>query len=97
MRLIAELLDGDRKVDVEANVIAKTDVREVKSKYTNDTFRVAEATLEDESGTITLTLWNEQVNQVRVGDRVKVENGYVKSFRDNLQLNSGKYGILKVL
>ena len=94
---INELKDGDRKVDVEANVVEKSDAREVRSRYTNETFKVADATIEDETGTITLTLWNEQVEQVNVGDRVKIENGYIKSFRDILQLNSGKYGSLTVL
>ncbi len=94
---INELRDGMRKVDVEGNVIEKSDAREVRSRYTNETFKVADATIEDETGTITLTLWNEQVMQVNVGDRVKIENGYIKSFRDILQLNSGKYGSLTVL
>ncbi len=94
---INELRDGMRKVDVEGNVVEKSDAREVRSRYTNETFKVADATIEDETGTITLTLWNEQVMQVNVGDRVKIENGYIKSFRDILQLNSGKYGSLTVL
>jgi replication factor A1 len=94
---INELRDGMRKVDVEGNVIEKSDAREVRSRYTNETYKVADATIEDETGTITLTLWNEQVMQVNVGDRVKIENGYIKSFRDILQLNSGKYGSLTVL
>ena len=86
-----------RKVDIEANVIQKSETREVRSKYTNETYRVADATVEDETGTVTLTLWNEQTEQVNVGDRVKIENGYIKSFRGDLQLNSGKYGTLTVL
>jgi replication factor A1 len=94
---INELRDGMRKVNIEANVIEKSDAREVRSRWTNETYRVADATIEDETGTITLTLWNEQVEQVNVGDRVKIENGYIKSFRDVLQLNSGKYGTLTVL
>ena len=94
---INELRDGMRKVDVEGNVIEKSDAREVRSRYTNETYIVADATLEDETGKITLTLWNEQTLQVNVGDRIKIENGYIKSFRDVLQLNSGKYGTLTVL
>ena len=94
---INELRDGMRKVDVEGNIIEKSDAREVRSRWTNETYQVADATLEDETGTISLTLWNEQVTQVNVGDRVKIENGYIKSFRDVLQLNSGKYGTLTVL
>ena len=94
---INELRDGMRKVDVEAQVVSKSETREVRSRYTNETYRVADATLEDETGTITLTLWNEQTEQVNEGDRVKIENGYIKSFRGELQLNSGKYGTLTVL
>ena len=45
-----------RKVDVEADVVEKSDVREVRSRYTNETFRVADATIEDETGKIILTL-----------------------------------------
>ena len=94
---INELRDGSRRVDIEANVIQKSETREVRSKFTNETFKVADATIEDETGTITLTLWNEQTEQVNIGDRVRIENGYIKSFRGELQLNSGKYGTLTVL
>ena len=94
---INELREGMRKVDLEAEVTEMTDIREVRSRYTNETYQVCEATIEDETGSMLLTLWNEQVHQVAVGDRVKIQNGYVKSFKENLQLNSGKYGILEVL
>jgi replication factor A1 len=86
-----------RRVDLEAKIIHKSETREVRSRYTNETYRVADATIEDETGTVTLTLWNDQIDQVNVGDRVKIDNGYIKSFRGELQLNSGKYGSLTVL
>ena len=35
--------------------------------------------------------------KVKLGDKVKIEKGYVKSFRDVLQLSTGKYGKLTVL
>jgi replication factor A1 len=57
---------------------------------------VANATLKDETGSITLTLWNEQISQIKVGDKVKIENGYAKSFRNVLQLSTGKYGKITV-
>ena len=94
---INELRDGMRKIDIEAKVIQKSETREVRSRYTSETYRVADATIEDETGTITLTLWNDQIDQVNIDDRVRIENGYIKSFRGELQLNSGKYGSLTVL
>ena len=44
-----------------------------------------------------MTLWNEQVKQVMVGNKIKIENGYAKSFRNILQLSTGKYGKLTVI
>ena len=94
---ISDIKDGARNISLTADVVEKSDARTAVSKYTNESFRVADATIKDETGTITLNLWNEQIDQVRVGDKVKIDNGYVKAFRDVLQLNSGKYGTLTVL
>jgi replication factor A1 len=94
---ITELRDGLRRVDVEAKVLEISEPREVRSRYTGETFKVAEATISDESGTIKLVLWNEQIEEVKAGDTVKVENGYIRSFRGEIQLNVGRYGKLTVL
>jgi len=94
---IKELRDGMRRVDVVAKVVQKSDVREVRSRYKDETYRVADALIDDETGTIKLTLWNEQIDQVNVNDMVKVENGYITSFRGEIQLNVGRYGTLNVI
>ena len=94
---IAELRDGLRRIDVEAQVIEISEPREVRSKYTGETYKVAEATISDDSGTIKLVLWNEQIGQVNVNNTIRIENGYVKSFRGEIQLNVGRYGKLTIL
>ncbi len=94
---IAELRDGLRRVNVEGQVVEISEPREVRSKFTGETFRVAEATINDDSGTIKLVLWNEQIGQLKLNDQVRIENGYTKSFRGEVQLNVGKYGKLTVL
>jgi replication factor A1 len=58
--------------------------------------KVATAVIADETGTVKLALWNDQINRVNVNDKVKVENGYVTSFKGEIQLNVGKYGKLTV-
>ena len=93
---ISDIKEGDSEINIEAEVTEKSYAREVRSKY-GRVLMVADATLKDETGKITLTLWNEQVKQVMVGDRVKIENGYAKSFRNVLQLSTGKYGKLTVI
>jgi len=86
-----------RRVDIVAKVIQKSDTREVRSRYGNETYRVADAIIQDETGTVKLTLWNDQINQVNIDDTVKIENGYIKSFRGEIQLNIGRYGKLSVM
>ena len=93
---IEDLRDKMRNVTVEAKVTEKSDTREVMSRFKDETYKVATAIVADETGTIKLTLWNDQINQVNVNDTVKVENGYVSSFRGEIQLNVGKYGKLAV-
>jgi replication factor A1 len=58
---------------------------------------VASATLQDESGSVRITLWNEKIALVSVGARVAITNGYVDSFRGELQLNVGRYGQLTII
>ena len=93
---IEDLRDKMRNVTVEAKVTEKSDTREVMSRFKDETYKVATAIVADETGTIKLTLWNDQINQVNVNDTVKVENGYVSSFRGEIQLNVGRSGKLTV-
>jgi replication factor A1 len=85
-----------KRVSIEAKVTEKSDPREVTSRFKDQTLKVADTIIADETGQIKLTLWNEQIDQVNVNDAIKVENGYVTSFRGEIQLNVGKYGKLVV-
>lgn len=93
---IKELRDGMKNVSIEAKVVEKTEPREVMSRFKDETYKVATAVIADDTGTIKLSLWNEQINQVNVNDTVKVEKGYITSFRGEIQLNTGRYGTLTV-
>jgi replication factor A1 len=93
---IKDLHDGAKRVDVQAQVVEKSDPREVRSRYKDETYRIVDAVVADETGSIKLTLWNEQADMVNVGDKIKIENGYVTSFKGEIQLNVGKFGKLTV-
>ena len=92
---ISDLKDGTGKVDIEAKVIEKEAAREVNTKFGRS--KVANAVLEDESGTIALTLWGDDADKVKEGDMLKIENGFVKEWNSTLQLSVGKYGKMTVL
>jgi len=85
-----------KRVNVEGKIVEKGDTREVRSRFKDETYRIVDAVIADESGSIKLTLWNEQIEQVNLGDNVKIENGYVTSFKGEVQLNVGKFGKLSV-
>ena len=93
---IRDLRNGMRRVTVEAKVVEKGEPRQVRSRYKDETYTVADARIEDETGSIKLTLWNEQIDQVNVDNKVKIENGYVTSFKGEIQLNVGRFGSLTV-
>jgi replication factor A1 len=85
-----------KSVSVEAKVVEKTTPRQVLSRYKDEMYNVATAIINDGSGSIKLTLWNDQINQVEVNDTVRIDKGYVTSFKGEIQLNVGKYGTLNV-
>jgi replication factor A1 len=92
---ITELRAGMSRVDVAATVIQLSEPRDVTTRR-GEQMKVATARVKDDSGEISLTLWNEQIDQVKVGNTVKIENGYTTSFRGETQLNVGRYGKLTV-
>jgi len=93
---IRDLRNGMKRVTVEANVVDKGEPRQVRSRYKDETYMVADVVVADETGSIKLTLWNEQIDQVEVGNKIKIENGYVTSFKGEIQLNVGKFGTMTV-
>ena len=83
---IKDLPNGMKRVSVEAKVVEKGDPREVKSRFKDETYRIVDAVVADESGSIKLTLWNEQIDQVNVGDNVKIDNGTLLVLKTNFSL-----------
>ena len=93
---ISELKVGASNVTVQAKVVNKEDPREVITKY-GKRLSVANITLQDDSGTIPMSLWGNDINTVDVGDTIEVANGYVNEFRGSPQLSTGKFGKIKVV
>jgi replication factor A1 len=93
---VRDLRDGMRRVDAEGEIVEISDPRTVNLR-TGGEARVADTMLKDESGQIKLSLWDDQIDLVKQGSKVRVTNGYTNSFRGELRLNVGKYGRLEVL
>lgn len=87
---ISELRANQGNVNVEGNVIEKGELRSF-TKFGKE-LKLANAILEDDSGKIKLTLWNDDAVRIKEGDMVKISNGYVSEFQGEKQLTSGKFG-----
>lgn len=91
---INELKPGMRGVNVEGKIDSVTEPRSVNLR-TGGTAQVADALISDETGQIKLSLWDDQINLVKQGDNVAIENGYTQAFRGENSLNIGRYGKIK--
>ncbi len=59
--------------------------------------RVATATAKDDTGEVKLSLWNDEIDLVKKGIKIKISNGYVNEFQGEMQLTAGKFGKLEVI
>ncbi len=92
---IGDLDVGANNVAVTAKVKEITDIRDVQTKYGPNT--VADAIIEDETGSIKLVLWGKQIDQVKAGSSISLTGGYVKEWRGEKQLGVGKTGSIKAV
>ncbi|MGD9396948.1 MAG: GNAT family N-acetyltransferase [Candidatus Thorarchaeota archaeon] len=97
MSKIGDIRDGQQRVIVEGHVEDIAATRTVQSRKTGEELKVADTTLSDDTGSIKLVLWNKQIPQVKVNSNIRIEEGYVKSYRDELQLSIGKWGMIITL
>lgn len=58
---------------------------------------VARAVFEDETGKVFLNLWRGQIDLVKEGDIVRIENAFIRTYKNQLELNVGSRGKIIVL
>jgi replication factor A1 len=92
---IKDLQVRQGNVELTAEVIEKAPVR------TFDRFgkqgRVCNVKIKDNTGTVSLTLWNEDCDKINIGNKVKISNGYVGEWQGEKQLTAGKFGKVEVV
>lgn len=93
---IRQLNDGMKRVELEVKLVELEDTREVKSRFIDKTYKVSKGIIADESGSVAITFWEQDIDRVHVGDTLTITNGYITSFKGEIQVNIGKYGVLTV-
>jgi len=92
---IKDLRVGMKRINLKVRVLEIPEARCVFTQF--GASNVTNALIADETGTIRLSLWNDQVNKISVNDVIEIENANVASFRGERQLRIGKNGRLHVV
>lgn len=87
-------LRANANATIEASITAISEPRDVTTS--RGPSKVADATLKDDTGEITLTLWGDDITKYSVGQKVKITDGWVKDFRGKLQVSMGRSGSITV-
>jgi len=78
-------------VNLLVTVVGK---EESQVKKSEKPLRLGKFKIKDDSGETELILWEEIVDKVDVGDQLKIEHGYIRTFMDKIQVTLGKNGVL---
>ena len=92
---IKDLKPGMKKVTLKARVIEIPKPKMVYTRFGTEA-HVSNALIADETGTMRMSLWNQQISMVSKGDVIKIENGKVASFKGERQLRVGRHGRISV-
>lgn len=87
-------LRANANANIDATITAISPIRDVTTS--RGPSQVADATLQDETGTITLTLWGPDTKRFTVGQKVHIADGWVKEYRGKLQVSMGRSGTISV-
>lgn len=82
-------------VNITVNVLNVSESKQVVTSAGVD-HEILELEVGDKSGSIKLVLWDEKIiPDLTIGDKVKIENGFVTSFKGVWRINVGRYGEAK--
>jgi replication factor A1 len=90
---VEELSPEDDDVEITGTIAELPTPRAVSTRYGQK--KITTVTFEDETGTIDLTLWEEEIDAIEEGANVEINGAYVREWADDIQLNIGRDGNIK--
>lgn len=83
----------EKRLNVVFKVYEREEEREI-NKRSGESHRVCDFNVADETGSIILTLWNEDIDAIENDKVYKLENGFANVFQNSLRLSKGKFGTI---
>jgi replication factor A1 len=87
---VKDMTETSKNVNATIKVIEIGEVKDIKSQFGDK--RVCEVKVADATGSILLSLWDDQIGKIAAGDTISIQNGYISVVRNSMRLNIGKYG-----
>ncbi len=87
---VKDMTENSKNVNATLKVIEIGEVKDIQSKF--GAKRVCEVKVADATGSILLSLWDDQIGKIAAGDTISIQNGYISVVRNSMRLNIGKYG-----
>jgi replication factor A1 len=91
---VHDLRPGMSHVNLIVKVLNVSESKQVVTSAGID-HEILELDVGDKSGSIKLVLWDEKIiPELKNGEMVKIDNGFVTSFRGIWRMNVGRYGTI---
>lgn len=91
---IGEIQNGASDVSIEGTVVEVGEPREVRTRFGPK--RVADAIIEDDTGRIKLSLWEDNIDKVKQGQKITLAGCYVTEWNGTLQLNMTRQATMEL-
>lgn len=92
---LSELQPKQSGVNVTVEVVDLGEVREF-NKF-GKVGRVCNATIKDDSAQMKLTLWNDDIDRIKVGAKLNLVDCFVNEWQGDMQLTTGRNGKIEVM
>ena len=93
------LRPGMDKIEIIVKLVGREKPRKIETNY-GVTHCIVDGEVEDESGKMALTVWNEKIqdiNKIEIGEQIRLLNSFVTSFKGVLSLNIGRATLIEEL
>lgn len=92
---VEKLTPDSRNVNITVKIVKKSEPRETISRSDGSKHRVSDVLVGDETGSVYLSLWDDNIDKVNDGEVIEIKNGYLSLFRGSMRLNVGREGTLE--
>lgn len=92
---LSELQPKQSGVNVTVEVVELGEVREF-NKF-GKVGRVCNAVIKDDSAQMKLTLWNDDIDRIKVGAKLNLVDCFVNEWQGDMQLTTGRNGKIEVM